>query len=375
MVEKLSQAVESSCRTSQDQQTVLNSARLLTRIIPFIFEDPDWAGFFWSEAGGETGGELAHRLLSAVSDLLFCPDFTVSSGRSRSREEVEELNNIDSCEYIWEVGVGCAHSTGQLTQHHHNREELLRLLLTSFSESIYSEAGQGRAAWLSLFTSPHNRHTLPLFTSLLNTVCGYQPAGILPYNHLLWTDSKEKLVELALQVLIVTLEDNNQERREDVASDNLFLNYLSRIHREEDFQFILSGITRLLMNPLTQTYLPGSQKKVHFHQELLILFWKLCEHNRKFLYHVLKSSDVLEIVIPVLNYINDARVDQSKAGLMHIGVFILLLLSGERNFGVRLNKPYTAAVPMDISVFSGSHADLLIIVFHKVFITVVVWWY
>ena len=59
--------------------------------------------------------------------------------------------------------------------------------------------------------------------------------------------------------------------------------------------------------------------QVHFHQELLILFWKLCEHNRKFLYHVLKSSDVLEIVIPVLNYINDARVDQSKAGLMHTG--------------------------------------------------------
>ena len=52
---------------------------------------------------------------------------------------------------------------------------------------------------------------------------------------------------------------------------------------------------------------------------------------------------------------------------MWSGVFILLLLSGERNFGVRLNKPYTAAVPMDISVFSGSHADLLIIVFHKVF--------
>ena len=106
--------------------------------------------------------------------------------------------------------------------------------------------------------------------------------------------------------------------------------------------------------------------QVHFHQELLILFWKLCEHNKKFMYHVLKSSDVLEILIPVLNYLNDARVDQSKAGLVHMGVFVLLLLSGERNFGVRLNKPYTAAVPMDISVFSGSHADLLIIVFHKV---------
>jgi len=64
--------------------------------------------------------------------------------------------------------------------------------------------------------------------------------------------------------------------------------------------------------------------------------------------------------------LNDARADQSRAGLMHIGVFILLLLSGERNFGVRLNKPFTASVPMDIPVFSGSHADLLIIVFHKI---------
>ncbi len=52
----------------------------------------------------------------------------------------------------------------------------------------------------------------------------------------------------------------------------------------------------------------------------------------------------------------------AKIGLMHIGVFILLLLSGERNFGVRLNKPYTTRIPMDIPVFTGTHADLLIIV-------------
>lgn len=54
---------------------------------------------------------------------------------------------------------------------------------------------------------------------------------------------------------------------------------------------------------------------------------------------------------------------------MHIGVFILLLLSGERNFGVRLNKPYVATIPMDIPVFSGTHADLLITVFHKIIAT------
>ena len=52
----------------------------------------------------------------------------------------------------------------------------------------------------------------------------------------------------------------------------------------------------------------------------------------------------------------------AKIGLMHIGVFILLLLSGERNFGVRLNKPYATRVHMDIPIFTGTHADLLIIV-------------
>uniref|UniRef100_G3UMV9 HID1 domain containing n=1 Tax=Loxodonta africana TaxID=9785 RepID=G3UMV9_LOXAF len=56
----------------------------------------------------------------------------------------------------------------------------------------------------------------------------------------------------------------------------------------------------------------------------------------------------------------------ARVGLMHIGVFILLLLSGERNFGVRLNKPYSVRVPMDIPVFTGTHADLLIVVFHKI---------
>ena len=35
----------------------------------------------------------------------------------------------------------------------------------------------------------------------------YQPAAGLPYNHLLWTDSRERLVEVALQVSIKNLDD------------------------------------------------------------------------------------------------------------------------------------------------------------------------
>jgi hypothetical protein len=55
---------------------------------------------------------------------------------------------------------------------------------------------------------------------------------------------------------------------------------------------------------------------------------------------VLKTSDVLDILVPILYHLNEARTDPSRIGLIHMGVFLILLLSGERNFGVRLNKVF-----------------------------------
>ena len=44
----------------------------------------------------------------------------------------------------------------------------------------------------------------------------------------------------------------------------------------------------------------------------------------------------------------------------------MLLLSGERNFGVSLNKPYLNVLPLnELPTFTGTCADLLIIVCHK----------
>ena len=49
------QIADSSCRTQKEQTQVLNSARLLTRLIPYIFEDPDWRSFFWSAIPSQQG--------------------------------------------------------------------------------------------------------------------------------------------------------------------------------------------------------------------------------------------------------------------------------------------------------------------------------
>lgn len=51
-VEKLVQGADSGCPSDRERQVVLNCTRLLTRILPYIFEDADWRGFFWSNVPG-----------------------------------------------------------------------------------------------------------------------------------------------------------------------------------------------------------------------------------------------------------------------------------------------------------------------------------
>jgi len=51
-VEKLVQGAESGCPTEREKQVILNSTQILTRILPYIFEDQDWRGFFWSTVPG-----------------------------------------------------------------------------------------------------------------------------------------------------------------------------------------------------------------------------------------------------------------------------------------------------------------------------------
>lgn len=402
-IEQIVKMTDTLCNTSSQHRIVMTCSSLLIRIIPYLFEDQELRSFFWSsgidsEILDDSNSSLAHSLILALNDLLFCPDFTVAPLDNRNNRfrapdtPPEDLQSIDSCEYIWEAGVGCSISPPSTSIYDQNRTQLLRLLLTCFSESMYrsaSNVGYEPNRWIEFFSSDRNRHALPLFTSLLNTVFAYNPNSSLPFNHLLFNDSKEPLVEVSLQILIVVLDhefsainiesvdsscfqtkqSSNVFSKRSFQNNNLFINYISRIHREDDFAFLLKGFTRLLNNPLQQSYLPNSIKKIKFHQELLVLFWKICDYNKKFMYYVLKTCDVLKILVPILYHLNDARADRSRVGLIHIGVFIILLLSGERNFGVRLNRPYQASAPMDLPIFSGTHADLLIIIFHKLIST------
>jgi len=100
-------------------------------------------------------------------------------------------------------------------------------------------------------------------------------------------------------------------------------------------------------------------------QELLVLLWKLLEENPMFMNHVLTQCDVNEIIVPICYLMYQSRRDPAQIGLVHICTFVLLKLSGERSFGVNLNKPFNTRLPCDLPLFSGSHADLIAITLHK----------
>ncbi|CAF0859666.1 unnamed protein product [Brachionus calyciflorus] len=166
IVEKLSECSEGTFLTEKNQTTVINCVRLLTRIIPYIFEDPEWRGFFWSESPVNKSNDknsvpLAQTLLNSLISLLFVPDFTVHPNKKNFGSGEDKVKTIDSCEYIWEAGVGFSHSPPQNYNHDFNRTEILKLLLTCFSESIYLppsiECHVQPNLWITYFTSFKNQ--------------------------------------------------------------------------------------------------------------------------------------------------------------------------------------------------------------------------
>ena len=145
----------------------LNCVRVLTRILPFLYEADNleaWEDkFFWGkrrkklgrgqrlkpevlfdesqtdeapqrdgyEADFEEAKPLAEELIDTLIDLLFFADFTLPHNE-RIKSKVTYS--------IWQSGVGCNTPMSSSKELEGNRTEILRLLLTLSSKSMYMPA-------------------------------------------------------------------------------------------------------------------------------------------------------------------------------------------------------------------------------------------
>lgn len=298
---------------------------------------------------------------------------------------------------MWAPGVGSNEkSVVSSTQYDKNRIDILRVMIAAFSEALYNHPDNYDSCssmWLEVATSSDAPYAEIVLYSLMNTILGYDPVGWgLPYGNLIATDTAKMLMESAIQTLIILLDyghpiryqKNNAENESinsqlpyiapndtDAQGFNVFRKIMGTIEAPDQLNFIFRGFVRLLNNAhqSESSYLPYSITRVTIEQELLILLWKCLEEIPKFMPFILRQCDITELLVPICYFMLEGRKDPAKIGLMYLCTFILLKLSGERNFGVSLNKPYQLRLPVDIPLFTGSHADLLIIVLHKMIVS------
>mmetsp|Transcript_5099 Transcript_5099/g.5796 ORF Transcript_5099/g.5796 Transcript_5099/m.5796 type:complete len:699 (+) Transcript_5099:47-2143(+) len=371
----------------------LNCVRVLTRVIPTLQLDSDEENkMLWNS---ETNSlPLAQDILHVLSQLLFFPGFTLAE----STEVSSALGTIDTEEkllsdcvtlwnakpaLLWTSGIGVFPDQDGMgieikvpettsTKIRQNRSECLRLLFACFSKTLYIKAVDYTPSankWLTLVCEEASAFPrgVELFCSMLNFACSYDPIGWgIPYGSTLTSRSAvdEELVDICLQLLLILIDSENQE--------NYFSRLIGSIDCEKDFKFLFDGMSRLLnsIHSSHNTYLPNSKKSISCEQEVLVLFWKLIVGNRKFLTYILHKEDITKILVPIVYFIWNGRQNPGRTGLVHIGTFVLLVLSGERTFGVALNKPFKQRLPLDGApvLTTGNHADLIIILFHKLIV-------
>jgi hypothetical protein len=74
----------------------------------------------------------------------------------------------------------------------------------------------------------------------------------VPYDHVVFKDQRQILVTYCLQLLLVLIlypipEPGNGS---GLAPKNFFRHFLGRLHRPQDFQFLVDGMTRILNQPV-----------------------------------------------------------------------------------------------------------------------------
>ncbi|KAE9406466.1 hypothetical protein BT96DRAFT_987607 [Gymnopus androsaceus JB14] len=323
---------------------------------------------------------LGERLFSSIIDLMFCCGFTLPM---QIQKDHYKINYV-----IWEKGIGSTADPGPSHQYDNNKTEVLRLLLVLLSRQIYVSAS-------SLFTRPSiyalhlvqklpRRDVLTILCSLLNTAMNSpqaQPitinsmAGKLPYNHLVFKgeDPRANLVAICFEVLVVLLDfqsgsardvvvgANEQQTSAPTARTNAFRYFLMKLHRTQDFQFVLSGILGIMEQQVINmnNILPGARKSTPYIAENIVFFWKMIELNKRFRAYILDSDQGMDLIAYLLCYNLEIKDKPQQHGICRALSYIIQTLSAEPAFGQRLAHPIKASLPAKFPV-SGTAADFLI---------------
>ncbi|KAF5370556.1 hypothetical protein D9758_001832 [Tetrapyrgos nigripes] len=333
---------------------------------------------------------LGEKLFNAIIDLMFCCGFTLPT---KIQKDHHKINYV-----IWEKGIGSTMDPGPIHQYDANKTEVLRLLLVLLSRQIYIPASALFAKpslyTLHLVQKLPRRDVLTVLCSLLNTAMNSSSgphsssigamAGKLPYNHLVFKgeDPQVNLAATCFEVLVVLLDFQSSSARDvltgegelqsssPTARTNAFRYFLMKLHRTQDFAFILNGVLGIMEQQImiTNNILPGARKSIPYVAENIIFFWKMIELNKKFRSYLLESDKSMELVAYLLCYNLEIKDKPQQHGVCRALSYIIQTLSAEPAFGLKLTGPVKAQLPAKWHT-TGTMADFLINAIYSVVAT------
>ncbi|KAJ9091998.1 hypothetical protein QFC19_008866 [Naganishia cerealis] len=334
---------------------------------------------------------LAEQLFKCTIDLLFCAGFTIPE--SMKDQQGDKINYV-----IWEKGVGSTQNIGSSSDLDKNKSEMLLFLCILVSSTIYTPPHALPYATnrgLQYLThSLERRLVLSLLCSWLNTSLSTHTSNWgehLPYNHLLLKSGEDRrtLVKMSLMSLLVVLDHweveprsptetpsltslpgsstssfpaANIPEREAKKSENAFRYFITKLHRKEDFSFILDGILANMADhtSVRSNVLPGSKRPVTSLSEVFMLFWRLIDLNKRFRIFFTDSGKTTDVVGYIVLCCLEMKDNPAQQGLLRMLSYILQTLSSDPSFGPALNEPLRIDIPSKWIV-PGFASDFLVV--------------
>lgn len=293
---------------------------------------------------------------------------------------------------------------------------MLRFLVILLSQTVYtppSELATATNAPLEHLTHALERRlVLSLLCSLLNTSLASQTkSSAVPYNHLVFRAAEERrtMVRMCLMTLLVALDYRSFDNIAPVPGtpgaggdkdDNAFRFFISKLHRKDDFAFVLGGIIGILDEHMAHTnnYLPGSKRPVpylleacefsvgwcadqgvcweqvpHTHTRSaralaltpVMLLWRLVDLNKRFRAYVFESGKALDVIGYILICCLEFKNDPAQHGMLRLLAYLLQTLSADPGFATAINQPLRQPMPAKWAV-QGNAADFMIVSIYSI---------
>ena len=362
------------------QNLTLNAVRVITRVLPFLLQNPEASAYLWSSG-------LAMKIIQGLRGLMFVYDFSIPIVSELSAFEMDPGR-------LWEEGLYAESVPSASGQMRKNRTELLRAVIACCSEVLYLEyasVSEFVNSWSWVMCSWEIKFGKDLFYSLVNSALTCKEEHTIPYGGYgyyseeanyscqllnIMLDSKlpsqetvqdTQELQLAQEALLEvhnTLKSVSSETY--INFSNVFVDCAKELDEVDHFQFICKSLSKHFTDSVrSRASFFGSEKDPNYLEQLLFLLWNFVEKNSSFETYLVQSEYLIPILDFMLLNIYEYKDNISKAGLIQMCVFLLLHFSSLREFALQTSKEYGNHLPISLSGLNY-YFDVVVCVFYEI---------